>query len=107
MAGSGAGSFHIELATMAQAAQHVAQVNQQIQGELRQLAAQLDPLMAAWQGAAAHSYMLLHEKWMADASKLNLVLDQIGQALLANHSHYVSTEDANASGFSTMTGALG
>jgi WXG100 family type VII secretion target len=107
MAGSSGASFQTDLPTMAQAAQHVAEVNQQIQGQLRQLAAQLDPLMAAWKGAAAVSYRGLHERWMGDAQKLNQVLDQIGKALVATHGHYSSTEDTNSAGFSHMAGALG
>ena len=51
---SGAGSnFRAELSTMQTASQHVYDVNAQIQAQLSNLLARLDPLMGTWQGSAA------------------------------------------------------
>src|SRR5216683_683399 len=65
---SGAGSnFRTELGAMQTAAQHVFDVNAQIQSQLSSLQSRLDPLMGTWQGSAATSFQVLKERWHQDA----------------------------------------
>lgn len=101
-----AGSFRTELPTMQQASQHVFQVNDQIQAQLRSLWSRLEPLAGSWQGVAATSFTTLHERWQADAAKLNTALRGIGEALVANQRNYATSEDTNQSGFSRITSQL-
>jgi WXG100 family type VII secretion target len=105
---SGAGSnFRAELATMQAAAQHVYDVNAQIQSQLGNLLARLDPLMGAWQGSAATSFQSLKERWHQDATQLNSALRAIGDGLVKAHANYESTEDSSRQGFTSITSRLG
>ena len=49
------GSFKAELPTMQGAAQHVHEVNDEIQGQLTSLLGRLEPLQAAWKGWTTRS----------------------------------------------------
>lgn len=105
---SGAGSnFRAELATMHVAAQHVYDVNAQIQSQLSNLLARLDPLMGAWQGSAATSFLALKDRWHQDATQLNVTLRAIGDGLVKAHANYEATEDASRQSFTSITSKLG
>lgn len=101
-----AGSFRTELPTMQQASSHVAQVNEQIQGQLRSLWARLEPIAGSWQGAASSDFQVLHERWQADATKLNSALLRISEALQTNERTYSETEQTNSTGFSKIASGL-
>src|ERR1700694_191588 len=105
---SGAGSnFRAELSTMQTASQHVYDVNAQIQSQLSNLLARLDPLMGTWQGSAATSFQVLKDRWHQDAVQLNTALRGIGDGLVKVHSNYRVAEDANQQGFTSITRKLG
>ena len=59
---------------MTRAAQHVAGVNQAVQGELTALRGRLEPLAGAWVGRAATQFAQLMVRWDADARSLNQAL---------------------------------
>jgi WXG100 family type VII secretion target len=74
---SGAGSnFRAELATMQVAAQHVYDVNAQIQSQLSNLLARLDPLTSTWQGSAATSFQVLKDRWHQDPTQRGAARDR-------------------------------
>src|SRR6267378_3543025 len=105
---SGAGSnFRAELSTMHVAAQHVYDVNAQIQSQLSNLLSRLDPLMATWQGSAATSFQVLKERWHQDATQLNASLRAIGDGLVKAHGNYEATEETTQQSFSSITRKLG
>jgi WXG100 family type VII secretion target len=105
---SGAGSnFRAELATMQVAAQHVRDVNAQIQSQLSSLLARLDPLMGTWQGSAATSFQTLKERWHQDATQLNAALHAIGDGLAKAQSGYTATEEASQQSFTSISRKLG
>lgn len=105
---SGAGSnFRAELSTMQAASQHVYDVNAQIQAQLSNLLARLDPLMGTWQGSAATSFQVLKDRWHQDAVQLNAALRAIGDGLVKVHSNYQVAEDATQQGFTSITRKLG
>lgn len=104
---SGAGQFRTELPTMQGASQHVYQVNQEIQGQLSALLSRLEPLTAQWQGEASVSFQQLKQRWHENASKLNVALSGIGDALVANTNNYQQSEDVNRQGFTGISGVLG
>lgn len=105
---SGAGSnFGAELPTMQAASQHVYEVNAQIQSQLSNLLARLDPLMGTWQGSAATSFQVLKDRWHQDATQLNAALRAIGDGLVKVHGNYVAAEDTNQQAFTSITRKLG
>jgi WXG100 family type VII secretion target len=105
---SGGGSnFRAELSTMQVAAQHVYDVNAQIQSQLSNLLARLDPLMSTWQGSAATSFQVLKDRWHQDATQLNSALGAIGDGLSKVHSNYAATEDTTQQSFSSISRRLG
>jgi len=105
---SGGGSnFRTELATMQAASQHVYDVNAQIQSQLSNLLARLDPLMGTWQGSAATSFHALKDRWHQDATQLNTTLRAIGDGLVKVQGNYQATEDASQQSFTSITRKLG
>jgi WXG100 family type VII secretion target len=105
---SGAGSnFRTELSTMQAASQHVFDVNAQIQSQLSNLLARLDPLMGTWQGSAATSFQVLKDRWHQDATQLNAALRGIGEGLVKVHGNYQATEEASQQSFTSITRKLG
>jgi len=105
---SGGGSnFRTELATMQTASQHVYDVNAQIQSQLSNLLARLDPLMGTWQGSAATSFHALKDRWHQDATQLNATLRAIGDGLVKVQGNYQATEDTSQQSFTSITRKLG
>lgn len=105
---SGGGSnFRTELSTMQAASRHVYDVNAQIQSQLSNLLARLDPLMGTWQGSAATSFQALKERWHQDATQLNASLRAIGDGLVKVQSNYQASEDTSQQSFSSITRKLG
>src|SRR5919109_904013 len=95
---SGAGSnFRAELATMHAAAQHVYDVNAQIQSQLSNLKSYLAPMVATWSGQASSDFQALQARWDTSADDLNQVLRQMSQALRSAGEQYQATESANTS----------
>jgi WXG100 family type VII secretion target len=105
---SGAGSnFRADLSTMRTASQHVYDVNAQIQSQLSNLMARLDPLTGTWHGSAATSFQVLRDRWHQDATQLNAALRAIADGLVKAHSNYQATEDSNQQSFTSITSKLG
>jgi WXG100 family type VII secretion target len=106
MSGSGS-NFRTELSAMQTAAQHVFDVNAQIQSQLSSLQSRLDPLMGTWQGSAATSFQVLKERWHQDATQLNAALRAIGEGLVKVHGNYQATEETSQQSFTSITRKLG
>ena len=105
---SGAGSnFRADLSDMQSAAQHVNEVNAQIQSQLSNLLARLDPLASTWQGGAATSFQVLKDRWHQDATQLNAALRAIGEGLAKSHSAYRATEEGTQQSFTSISRKLG
>jgi WXG100 family type VII secretion target len=105
---SGAGSnFRAELSTMQAASQHVYDVNAQIQSQLSNLLARLDPLTSTWQGSAATSFQVLKDRWHQDATQLNAALRAIGDGLVKAHTNYQAAEETTQQSFTSITRKLG
>jgi WXG100 family type VII secretion target len=99
--------FGVELSTMQAAAQHVDEVNQQIQSQLTSLLNRLEPLQSAWKGQGANSFQSLVERWHEDATQLNQVLQSIGERLSQTHSNITQTEGDVGQSFDNITSRLG
>jgi WXG100 family type VII secretion target len=92
---------------MQAAAQHVYEVNAQIQSQLSNLQARLDPLMSTWQGSAATSFQVLKDRWHQDATQLNAALRAIGDGLVKVHASYQATEETSQQSFTSISRKLG
>lgn len=99
-------NFETETPTMQVAANHVLDVNSNVQQELSNLLSRLEPLMAAWQGSASVSFHDLKERWHQNAGILNDALMAIGEDLHQSEQNYSITEDTNTQGFTGMAGNL-
>ncbi len=103
----GSSNFRAELATMQAAAQHVYDVNAQIQSQLNSLLSRLDPLTGTWQGGAATSFQALKDRWHQDATQLNAALRAIGDGLTKAHGSYQAVDESTQQGFTSITRKLG
>ncbi len=92
---------------MQKAGAHVFSVNDQVQGELGALRAQLAPLAGAWRGEASTAFHALMARWDTDARTLNDALRGIGEAIQGSGQSYAAQEEANASNLSGIQAALG
>jgi WXG100 family type VII secretion target len=92
---------------MARAAQHVAAVNQAVQGELSALRGRLEPLAGAWVGRAAAQFAHLMARWDTDARSLNQALGGIGLAIAGSRATYQRHEDDQAAVMTSISNALG
>jgi WXG100 family type VII secretion target len=103
MAGAG---FGTQLDQMRTSAQHVFEVNDEVQSELSQLGAALDSLLAQWRGDAATSFGNVRMRWDAEARSLNEALRGIGDTLMAGHADYTARQAAQSDTFGRIGGAL-
>jgi WXG100 family type VII secretion target len=92
---------------MQAAAQHVDEVNSQVQSQLSGLLTRLEPLKGAWKGQGANSFNALIERWHEDATQLNSVLRSVGERLSQTHSNITQTEGDVGQSFNTITSRLG
>ncbi|PZS34038.1 MAG: WXG100 family type VII secretion target [Pseudonocardiales bacterium] len=99
--------FGTNISTMHQAAQHVRDVNHEIQADLSRLAGQLDPLQGAWKGGAAVAFHKLRVRWDADARKLNDALSHIAAAIDVTKGTYAARDQQSSETLSHIASALG
>ncbi len=99
-------SFRTEVATTQVAARHVDEVANAIDAELRALDNRIQPIASTWRGAAASSYMALHERWTQDVTKLRQVLAEISSGLTQNATRYQTNEDEVAAQMVRTAGQL-
>ena len=100
---------------MAQAAAHVQNVSQSVNGDLAALRGKLEPLAGAvWKGQASVAFAGLMRRWDTDAKQLNDALAAIGGALKSSGQGYSDDQESTTSalasvdtGTSTITQALG
>src|SRR5579859_4528220 len=98
------GNYQAELGTMQGAAQHVQDVNDQIQAQLSSLLSRLEPLQSGWKGTGATSFQSLIQRWHEDATQLNSVLRSIGERLAQTHANITTTEGEVGQSFNTIQG---
>ncbi len=99
-------SFGTEIATMQAAAEHVREVNAQVQTLLSNLLQRLEALYATWKGEGATSFHSLKQRWLDDAQKLNQALMRISEAIDKNRTQYMASEEAAKTGFGNVAGSL-
>ena len=103
MAGAG---FGTELDQMRTSAQHVYEVNDEVQAELSQLGSALDSLLGQWRGDAAASFGNVRMRWDSEARTLNEALRGIGETLMAGHTDYSARQQSQSETFGRIGGTL-
>jgi WXG100 family type VII secretion target len=98
--------FGAQFEEMTAAANHVAEVNQSVQGQLMGLRNQLAPLAGAWKGQAATAFQLLMERWDTDARNLNEALSSIGEQIRGSGTTYAQADEAENQTYSRISQAL-
>jgi len=106
-ASGGPAQFGATLDVMAQAAAHVGTVNEEIAALLATLLAQLEPIASTWKGAASGAFQNLHQRWNADARKLNAALGGIAESLSGIHRRYSAAEESNTTAVNRVAGLIG
>ncbi|MBV8542191.1 MAG: WXG100 family type VII secretion target [Pseudonocardiales bacterium] len=99
--------FGAQFEQMQAAAQHVAEVNQSVQGRLSGLRNQLAPLAGAWKGQAAIAFQVLMERWDTDARSLNEALNSIGEQIRGSGTTYAQADETEQQTYSRIGQALG
>src|SRR5882672_1348685 len=103
---AGSAQFGASLDVMAQAAVHVRTVNEEIGSLLGTLMGQLEPIASTWKGAASTAFQQLHERWNADAQKLNAALGSIAESLSGTHQVYSASEEATHAAVGRVAGLI-
>ena len=99
--------FGAQFEQMQAAANHVAEVNQSVQGQLMGLRNQLAPLAGGWKGQASTAFHLLMERWDTDARNLNEALNGIGEQIRGSGTTYAQADEAENQTYSRISQALG
>jgi ESAT-6 family protein len=99
--------FGAQFEQMQAAAQHVIEVNQSVQGQLKLLQDQLAPLAVGWKGQAATAFTLLMERWNTDARQLNEALNSIGERIRGSGITYAQADETEHHTYSRISQALG
>jgi WXG100 family type VII secretion target len=82
-----------ETAVMAQTAQHVNDVADQLTTMLSTLMTNLDPLLTAWQGAGGSAFQGVRERFNTDMARLNAALRTIAGAVGSSGTHYGASDE--------------
>ncbi|HEY8372866.1 MAG TPA: WXG100 family type VII secretion target [Pseudonocardiaceae bacterium] len=98
--------YTTDSATMQQAANDVANINGEIQGQLQTLLNQIAPLESAWKGEASKAFHQLIERWQNDARKLNDALMAISEQLGGASQTYLQQEEEQAAAMNSIAAGL-
>jgi WXG100 family type VII secretion target len=101
-----ANQFTTGSAEMLQAVKSMEDVNQSLQGNLKNLASEVEQVASGWKGSAATAFNTLMTKFNEDATKLNQDLQQIAEAVSGNQKNYQQQEDEAAQSVSAIANAL-
>ena len=102
-----AGQFGTQTEVMRTAASRVAEVRDQIAGELSGLRGQLAPLEGTWRGDASLAFRQLMVRWNEDALRINRALAAIGESVAASGRDYRAAEEQNTGAVTRIGQALG
>lgn len=86
------GAVEVTFETIQDAAEQAGYTNRSIQTLLDDLYRQLQPIFAAWSGAASEGFQYQHNLWVSAADDLNTVLRNIATVLLESHDTYRQAE---------------
>jgi WXG100 family type VII secretion target len=102
-----ANSFQTGSVEMQQAVSSMEEVNQALQGNLKNLQSEVEQVAGAWRGTASTAFANLMAKFNEDGAKLNQDLAQIAEAVSGSQKNYQAQEDSAQSSMSQILGGLG
>lgn len=82
-------------ADMDTASRHVADVQQQVQGELTRLKGELEGLSGHWVGISAAEFHRIMDQYDADATKLGQALTSISENIKRNGSQFEESAETH------------
>jgi WXG100 family type VII secretion target len=91
---------------MQKAASQIRQTSDDINGELRALLGQLEPIAGQWKGQASSAFQQLFARWQEDAQKLTAALGAIADSMGSSQQNYSEAEDQNTSAITKILGAM-
>ena len=87
-------------------AKHIADVNDQTQGTLRQVGSTVDTLKSSWKGSAATAFDNLMLRFHDDASKVQEALMAIAEQISSSADVYARNEEEQQQSMSSITSRL-
>ena len=87
----------VSFAALQEAEREIGRCADRVRGELDDLAADLAPLTASWQGAAAEAYQEHMREWRAAAADIADVLGRVAGMVRTAESNYRSAVSTNKS----------
>lgn len=88
-------------------AKHIADVNEQTQGTLRQVASTVDTLAGTWKGSAATAFGTLMSRFHDDATNVQQALMSIAEQISSSADVYAQNEQEQQQSMTGITGRLG
>lgn len=98
--------FGSTFAEMQAGAQHINEVDDQINGLLSSLRGQLAPLPSIWRGQASTAFVNLMARYDASSAKISEALKAIADQVRASNTTYMAEEDTHSASLSQITSAL-
>ncbi|HEV7907965.1 MAG TPA: WXG100 family type VII secretion target [Pseudonocardiaceae bacterium] len=89
------------------AAQDILNVDESVQGVLRQLRGTIDGLSGVWAGAAAQAFNSLMQRFDDDAAKLQRALRDIAEQISGTADIYQQQEEEHSGSLGSISNRLG
>jgi len=90
-----------------QAAREVAAAKSDLDAIARRLAAQVDPMAAAWQGAGGGAFFGFHQSWQQREQQIVAILTGFAEAIDATHTTTTEVDQTESSTYRGFTTRLG
>ncbi len=87
----------IDFGALGSAAGDISGQASQVQQQLDDLKARIDPVIAQWQGGTSEAYQAVQRQWDTSAADLQQVLAAIGTAVASANDAYSAAEQKNTS----------
>ncbi|MEU3650517.1 WXG100 family type VII secretion target [Lentzea sp. NPDC034063] len=87
-------------------AKHIADVNDQTQGTLRQVGSTVDTLAGTWKGGAATAFANLMSRFHDDAAKVQEALMAIAEQISSSADVYARNEEEQSQSMTGITSRL-
>lgn len=90
-----------------QAAREVAAAKSDLDAIARRLAAQVEPMAAAWQGAGGGAFFGFHHSWQQREQQIVAILTGFAEAIEATHTTTTQVDEAESSTYRGIASRLG
>jgi WXG100 family type VII secretion target len=98
--------FSTSQEAMAAGQAHVDTATELVQGHIQALRTEVESMMGGWGGAAASSFVTLHQNFETQANRINTALRGMHDALGSTRTTYASQEEQEASNLQSMASQI-